>query len=120
MLRRSALAIAYFVAIVFVLSILWPSLYCFSHGCRGPGELDAFMPAFALTPIGAIATTFSLHNSIQHIRKSQSTWLFWPLAIIFAIILLAVIALIAAVIYQTAFHRSFHLQIRQVGAFQVD
>jgi hypothetical protein len=118
MLRRAALGIAYFIAIIFILSILWPSLYCLSNGCRGPGELDAFMPAFLLAPIGAIATTFSLHNSIQHIRKGESSWLFWPLAIIFAIVLLAVIALIAVIIYQTAFHRSLHLQIRQVGAFQ--
>ena len=105
MLRRLVLGIAYFIAIIFILSILWPALYCFSHGCKGPGELDAFMPAFVLIPIGAIATALSLHNSIQHIRKGQSPWLFWPLAIIFAIILLAVIALLAAIILHTAFHR---------------
>jgi hypothetical protein len=106
MLRRLALAISYFIAIVYVFSILLPSLYCFRHGCRGPGEGDAFMPAFFLTPLGAIATAFSLHNAIQHIRKRQSwPWVFWPVAIIFAIVLLGVIALIALGVYYTAFHR---------------
>ena len=106
MLRKIGLAISYFIAIVYVLSILLPSIYCLRHGCRGPGELDAFMPAFGLTPLGAIATAFSLYNAIQHIRKRQSwSWVFWPLAIIFAIVLLGVIALIAIVIYYTAFHR---------------
>jgi len=106
MLRKLGLAISYFIAIVYIFSILLPSLYCFRHGCRGPGELDAFMPAFAFTPFGAIATAFSLHNAIQHIRKRQSwSWAFWPLAIIFAIVLLGVIALIALGIYYTASHR---------------
>jgi len=48
MSRKLGLAISYFVAIIYVFSILLPCLYCFQHGCRGPGELDAFMPAFAL------------------------------------------------------------------------
>jgi hypothetical protein len=105
MLRKLGLAITYFIASVYIFSILLPSLYCLRHGCRGP-DLDAFMPAFALTPFGAIATAFSLHNAIQHIRKRQSwSWAFWPLAIIFAIVLLGVIALIAIFIYYTAFHR---------------
>jgi hypothetical protein len=105
-LRRLGLAISYFVSIVYVLSILLPSVYCLRHGCRGPAELDAFMPAFGLTPFGAIATAFSLRNAIQHIRKRQSwSWVFWPLAIIFAIVLLGVIAFIAWLIYETASHR---------------
>ena len=108
MLRRVGLAIAYFIASVYILSILLPAVYCFRHGCRGPGELDAFMPAFLLTPIGTIATAFSLHNTIQHIRKRQSwSWVFWPLAIIFAIVLLGAIAFITWVVYETAVHR-FH------------
>jgi len=103
--RRLGLAISYFLAVVFIFSILLPSIYCLRHGCQGP-ELDAFMPAFALTPVGAIATAFSLHNAIQQIRKKQSwSWVFWPLAIIFAIVLLGIIALIAIVIYHTAFRR---------------
>lgn len=106
MLRKLGFAISYFIATVYVLSILLPSIYCLRHGCRGPGELDAFMPAFALTPLGAIATAFSLHNAIQHIRRRQSwSWVFWPIAMVFAIVLLGVIALIALVIYYTAFHR---------------
>ncbi len=108
MLRKLGLAIAYFIASVYVLSILWPCVYCLQHGCKGPGELDAFMPAFGLTPAGAIAAAFSLRNAIQQIRKRQSwSWVFWPLAIIFAIVVLGAIALIAWVIYETAFHRSF-------------
>lgn len=69
MLRRLGLTISYLIAIVFIVSILLRALYCFQHGCKGPGELDAFMPAFAFTPFGAIATAFSVHNSIQNIRK---------------------------------------------------
>ncbi len=108
MLSKLGLAIPYFIAIVYILSILLASLYCLQHGCRGPGELDAFLPAFGLTPFGAIATAFSLHNAIQQIRKRQPwSWVFWPLAIIFAIVLLGVIALVALIIYYTAFHR-FH------------
>jgi len=105
MLRRLGLAVSYVIAVLYILSILMPSLYCYSHGCRGPGELDAFMPAFAFTPLGAIATALSLRDAIQHIKQGQSPWLFWPLAVIFSLILLGVIALIAAIIYLTAFHR---------------
>jgi len=53
MLRRLGLAISYFIAIVYVLSILLPSIYCYRHGCKGP-DLDAFMPAFALIPFGGV------------------------------------------------------------------
>jgi hypothetical protein len=106
MLRRLGLAISYFVSTVYILSILLPSVYCLRQGCRGPAELDAFMPAFGLTPFGAIATAFSLHSAIQHIRKRQSgSWFFWPLAIIFATVLLGVIAFIVWIIYETASHR---------------
>jgi len=108
MSNKLGLGIAYFVAIVYVLSILLPCLYCLQHGCKGPGELDAFLPSFGLTPFGGIATAFSLRHAIQQIRRGQSwSWVFWPLAIVFAIVLLGVIALIALVIYYTAFHRSF-------------
>ena len=106
MLRKLGLAISYFVAIVYILLIVLPSVYCLRHGCRGPGELDAFMPAFMLGPWGAVASAFSLHNAIQHIRKRHSwSWAFWPLAIIFAIVLLGTIAFFAWVIYETATHR---------------
>ncbi|MFZ0293112.1 MAG: hypothetical protein WAL52_05865 [Candidatus Sulfotelmatobacter sp.] len=106
MLGKLGLAISYFIAIVYIFSILLPGLYCLQHGCKGPGELDAFMPAFGLTPFGAIATAFSLQNAIQQIRKRSSwSWFFWPLAIIFAIVLLGVIALIALFIYYTVRHR---------------
>ena len=105
MLRRVGLAICYFIAIVYILSILLPALYCLRHGCKGPGEGDAFMPAFFLTPIGAVATAFSLYNAIQNIRKRQSwSWVFWPLAIIFAIVLLGAVAFITMLVYELATH----------------
>ncbi len=106
MLRKLGLGISYLIAIVYIFSILLPSLYCYRHGCRGAGEGDAFMPAFFLAPLGAIATAFSLHNAVQHIRKRESwSWVFWPPAIIFAIVLLGTIAFIAFMIYQIRFHR---------------
>jgi hypothetical protein len=104
MLRKLGLAISYFIAIVYVLSILLPSIYCLRHGCKGP-EGDAFMPAFFLTPYGAIATAVSLYNAIQQIRKRQSwSWIFWPPAIIFAIVLLGAIAFVASLIYELTIH----------------
>jgi hypothetical protein len=106
MLRKLGIAIPYFVSIVYVLSILLPSVYCLRHGCKGPAELDAFMPAFGLTPFGAIATAFSLRDAIQHIKKKDSrSWVFWPLAIIFAAVLLFVLAFIVWFIYETESHR---------------
>ena len=105
MLRKLGLAISYFIAIVYILSIVLPSIYCFQHGCKGP-ELDGFMPAFALTPLGAVATAFSLYNAVQNIRKRQSwSWIFWPPAIIFTVVLLGVIALIVLFFYYTVLHR---------------
>ncbi|MGC2474199.1 MAG: hypothetical protein WA485_07680 [Candidatus Sulfotelmatobacter sp.] len=106
MLRNVGLAISYFIAIAYILTILLPAVYCYRHGCKGPGELDAFMPAFALTPFGVIGTAFSLRNAIQRIRR-KSSWslFFWPLAIIFAIVLLGVIALVVVGTYYTASHR---------------
>lgn len=105
MLRRVGVTISYGIAVLYILSILMPAFYCMAHGCRGPGELDAFMPAFLLTPVGGIATALSLNNAVQNIRKRQSTWLFWPLAVIFSVVLLGVIALIGAIVYRTAIHR---------------
>ncbi len=108
MVRKISLAIAYFIASVYFLSILLPSIFCLRHGCKGPGEIDAFLPAFALIPFGSIAAVFSLRNAVQQIRKRQAwSWVFWPLAIIFALVLLGTIVFIAWVIYETAFHRSF-------------
>ena len=106
MVRRLGLAIAYLLAIGYFFSILLPSIYCLRHGCRGGGEGDAFMPAFFLTPLGAIATAFSFHNAVQQIRKRESgAWAFWPLAIIFGIVLLGAVVFIGLLIYHVAFHR---------------
>ena len=63
------------------------------------------MPAFFFTPLGGITAAFSLNNAIQHIRKRQWSWVFWPLAIIFSVVLLGVVAFIALLVYYTAFHR---------------
>lgn len=106
-MRKLGLAIAYFVASVYVLLIVLPVVYCLQHGCNGPGELDAFMPAFALTPSGGMATAFALRNAIQNIRKKDSrSWAFWPLAIIFGVVLAGVIALVLWMVYKTAFGRA--------------
>jgi len=106
MLGKVGLAISYFIAVVYIFPILLPAVYCYRHGCKGPGELDAFMPAFALTPVGVIGTAFSLRDAIQRIRRKSSwSWFFWLLVIIFAIVLLGVIALVAVGIYYTASHR---------------
>lgn len=106
MLRRLGVAIAYFVAMLYILLIVWPAIYCYRTGCKGPGDLDAFMPAFFLVPWGGVAAAFSLRNSIRQIRKGKSwSWVFWPAAIAFATMLLATIAFIAVLIYFTAFRR---------------
>lgn len=100
MLRKLGLGISYLIATVYVLSIILPADYCLQHGCRGGGDGDAFMPAFFLTPMGAIATAFSLHNSIQNIKRKHAwSWVFWPLAIIFAVVLLGALAFIAVLTY---------------------
>ena len=70
------------------------------HGCRGGGEGDAFIPAFFLTPLGAVATAFSLRSAMQQ----SWSWVFWPLAIIFAIVLLGAIAFIVLLVHQLASH----------------
>lgn len=107
MLRKLGLGIVYFIAIFYILLIVWPAVYCMQHaGCKGPGELDAFMPAFMLTPVGTIATAFSLHNAIRHMRKRQAwSWIFGPLAVVFSVVLLGAASLIMIAIYYTAFHR---------------
>lgn len=96
MLRKLGLAISYFIASVYIFSILLPSIYCLRHGCRGPGAGDAFMPAFFLTPLGAIAAAFSLHTPYNRSEKDNHGLGFsglWQL--FFAIVPLGVIALIA-------------------------
>jgi hypothetical protein len=105
MLRRLGLTVAYFIAILYIASIVLPGIYCLQHGCKGPGEGDAFMPAFMFAPAGAIATVFSLRNCVQNIRRKSLLWLFVPLAVIFSIVLLGVAALIVILVYETAVHR---------------
>ena len=104
MFLRIGLTICYIIAIAYILSVLLPAEYCLSHGCHGP-ELDGFMPAFMLTPIGAVATAFTLHNCIQNIKRGSQPWLFWPLAIVFAIVLLGVVALVVLFVVETVLHR---------------
>lgn len=105
MVRKVALAILYFVSVGYIFLIVSASVYCLQHGCKGP-EGDIFMPAFFLTPLGIIAVALSLSHSIQQIRKRQPwSWLFWPLAIIFAVVLMAAVAFIVMLIYELASHR---------------
>lgn len=104
MIRKVALAILYFISLGYIFLIVSASVYCLQHGCKGP-EGDIFMPAFFLTPLGIIALALSLRHSIQQISKRQSwSWLFWPLAIIFAVVLLAAVAFIVMLIYELASH----------------
>jgi hypothetical protein len=105
MFRKIGVAILYVVTIGYILLIALPSIYCLRTGCRGPAELDAFMPAFLCTPLGAIATALSLRDAIQRIRKKQSPWLFWPLAIVFSIVLIAVVLFVVWMIYHTVVRR---------------
>ncbi|HEX8813887.1 MAG TPA: hypothetical protein VF753_00145 [Terriglobales bacterium] len=111
--RKVGLGIAYFVAILYILLIVSPAMYCLQHKCWGP-DLDGFMPAFFLSPWATVAMGFTLGNAIQHIRKKQSVWLFWPLVIVFAIVLLATIALLAWIFFFTAFHRP-HIDVTEPG-----
>jgi hypothetical protein len=105
MLRGLGLTIVYFISIVYIFLIVSAALYCYQHGCKGP-DGDVFMLPFFLTPLGGIATAFCLYNAIQNIRKRDSwSWTFWPLAIIFAIVLLGVVAFIVLLIYYLASHR---------------
>ena len=72
MLRKLGLGISYFIAIVYILLIVLPCLYCYQHGwCKGPGEGDAFMPAFALTPLGAIGTAFRCATPYNKSEKNN-------------------------------------------------
>lgn len=111
MLRKLALGVSYFFATAFIISFLVPFsslMDCvYSNGlqhCQGP-DLDAFLLAAALTPFGTIGTAFALRNALHNIRKKQSLWLFWPLAIIFSIVLLGVLAMIAIVVIDDIFHK---------------
>lgn len=104
MLRKIALGVSYFFASAFLVSFLVPFsflMYCVHlHGlkhCQGP-DLDAFLPAAALTPFGTIGSAFCLRDAIQNIRKRRFPWLFWPLAVIFSLVLLGVAIMIAVVV----------------------
>ena len=105
MFRKIILTISYAITAVYILSFVLPAIYCAQHGCKGPGELDAFMPPFFLTPLGAITTLFSWIDAVQHIKRSEWPWVFWPLAVIFSMVLLGVAVLIGLLIRYTVFHR---------------
>jgi hypothetical protein len=105
MFRKLGLGISYFFAFAFIISFLVPLSFLLEcvrlyglQPCQGP-DLDAFLPAAALTPFGAVGTAFSLRNSIQNIRRHSRPWLFWPLAVIFSIVLLGVAVMIAVVVF---------------------
>jgi hypothetical protein len=72
---RIVRAIAFVIAAVWILSILWAADYCVVHGCSGPNgnNIDGFLPAAALAPIGAPAFIWSLVMIVRTIlaRKSK-------------------------------------------------
>jgi hypothetical protein len=53
--------IAFVIAVLWVLLVLSAAEYCLVHGCSGPNgnNIDGFLPAFALAPIGAPALIWS-------------------------------------------------------------
>lgn len=55
-------SIAFVIAALWVFSVLWASEYCLIHGCSGPtgNNIDGFLPAFALAPIGVPAFIWTL------------------------------------------------------------
>jgi hypothetical protein len=98
------IAVVYVISIVYILLLLLPAFYCIQHTCSGP-DLDGFMPAFLFTPIGEIATAFSLRHAIREIRRGGSwSWMFGLLAAIFALVVAAIVVGVAIMIYMTAFH----------------
>jgi hypothetical protein len=105
MVRRLAFALAYLIAFVYILLILLPSVYCLQHGCKGGGEGDIFMPAFFFIPLGVLGTAFSLYDSIQNIRRGYLAWVFWPLAVLFAAVLLGIAAFVGLLVFELATHR---------------
>jgi len=48
---------------------------------------------------------FTLNNCGQNIRGNSRPWLFWPLAILFALVLLGVVALVVFFVVETIWHR---------------
>ncbi len=54
--------IAMVIAVLWIVLILWAAEYCFVHGYSGPNgnNIDGFLPAFGLAPIGAPALVWSL------------------------------------------------------------
>lgn len=104
-MRKLAIVIFYLISIGYVVLIVTPALYCIQNTCSGP-DLDGFMPAFAFTPFGGIATIFSLRHATREIRRGGSwSWAFWFLTIVFVIVLAGIAALVAIGIYMTAIHR---------------
>jgi hypothetical protein len=65
--------IAYLIAALWIASILWASEYCFLHGCSGQNgnNIDGFLLAFALAPIGAPAFIWSLILLFRWARRKS-------------------------------------------------
>ena len=59
---RVARFIAVVIAALWIFTILWAADYSFIHGCSGSSgnNIDGFLPAFALAPIGVPAAVWSL------------------------------------------------------------
>jgi hypothetical protein len=66
--------IAVAIAVLWMLSTLWAADYCRIHGCSGANgnNIDGFLLAFALAPIGAPAFIWSCVIFVRWIRRKSS------------------------------------------------
>ncbi|HLY42564.1 MAG TPA: hypothetical protein VKR52_15215 [Terracidiphilus sp.] len=66
--------IAFVVAALWIFSILWAADYCRVHGCSGVNgnNIDGFLLAAALAPIGLPALIWSVFILIGTIRRRRN------------------------------------------------
>ena len=66
--------IAFVIAALWIFSILWAADYCLMHGCSGPNgnNIDGFLLAFALAPIGLPSLIWSLFILLRTIATKKA------------------------------------------------
>lgn len=66
--------IAFVIAALWIFSILWAADYCSVNGCSGANanNIDGFLLAFALAPIGLPSLIWSLVILVRAIRARKS------------------------------------------------
>jgi hypothetical protein len=71
---RALKFIAFAIAALWILSILWAGDYCVVHGCSGANgnNIDGFLPAFGLAPIGLPAVIWSLVIFVRWVMRKKS------------------------------------------------